>query len=92
MGRTAVGQPLPKKLDAKVEAVEAKADTVMKVKPEMVRITLVTASSRCPRCSMAMKKRNHVLSDKKLCTIIHKLTLSILPSRRNLNFGNRSRA
>ena len=46
MGRTAVGWPLPKKLDAKVEAVDAKAETVMKVKPEMVRITLVTASSR----------------------------------------------
>lgn len=92
MGTTASRWSAPRRLEVRVEAVEANATRVTNMKLEMARITLVAASSREPKCSTAMKKTNHVVSERKFCTIVQMEILSILPSRRHLNLGKRWRA
>ena len=85
MGITLSSFPCPMKLLTRVEMVEPKATSVIKVKAETLRMMLVAAKSCCPRCSMARKKINHVPSDRKFCIIIHTLksnTFFRMPKRK----------
>ena len=66
--------PAPIRLLINVLVVEAKAITVMKGIADTLRIILVMASERSPRCSTAMKNKNQVDMDRKFCIIVHKDT------------------
>ena len=45
--------------------------------PDTLRMMFVTASGRSPRCSTAMKKRNHVEMATNIWIIVHTETFSM---------------
>ena len=63
--RTYRASPAPIRLLIRVLQVEAKVMTIIKGKADTLRMMLVMASDRSPRCSTAMKKRNQVDIDTK---------------------------
>lgn len=69
--------PAPMMLLTNELQVEANATTIINRNPDRLRITLVIARARSPRCSIYTKKMNHVESEIKFCTIIHKATFRI---------------
>ena len=80
IGHTAPGSRCPIRLLTKVLAVEERAMTVMKVKDEMLRMMLVAAKERSPRCSTPKKKRNQVLRERKFCNMTQQPTSNTLPN------------
>lgn len=63
--------PAPKRLLTKEPLVAPKELTITKKRVETLRVMLETASSIFPKCSMAMKNRNHGAILIKECSMLH---------------------
>ena len=87
---TSSGCPAPIWLLTSVLAVEANELTMTKTMPDTLRMMFVTASGRSPRCSTAMKKRNHVEMATNIWIIVHTETFSMSRSSLGENPAKRN--
>ena len=71
IGKTPFRCPAPTRLLTKELLVVPKELTITKKRVETLRVMLDTASSIFPKCSMAMKNRNHGAILIKECSMLH---------------------